>query len=379
MTEEQKEKQAIFTERRQRFLAFFFVVLFIFGVGLLGGYFGSKYSKNIDTGLINIGQKSIEVKEDSAIIDAAAKVKPSVVSITSVQDTIDFFGRVRQSEASGTGFIVSEDGLIITNKHVVSGGSKYSVFTNDGKEYQATIKAQDPLFDIAILKINANGLKPVEFGDSDALVIGQRSIAIGNALGQFQNTVTTGVISAIGRAIEAGDSSGSTSVLDNLIQTDAAINSGNSGGPLINVEGQVVGINTAVAQGAEGIGFAIPGNVARTALISYSKSGKISRPMIGVRYINITKEFAARNNLPVQSGALLYSDGQAPVLVGSPAATAGLKEGDIITKIGSDKIGDGHSLVGLISKYQVGEKVTLTYLRDGKERTAEVILAESKS
>lgn len=378
MTEEKQAKN-VDTERRQRFLVFFIIILAIFGIGFLGGYIGSQYGGDLKTGLSNIGQKTIEVKEDSAIIDAVAKVKPGVVSITAVQDRIDFFGRVQQSEASGTGFIVSADGLIITNKHVISGGTDYSVFTSDGKEYKATIKAQDPMFDIAILKVNASGLTPVEFGDSDSLVIGQRVIAIGNALGQFQNTVTTGVVSAIGRAIEAGDSSGSTSVLDNLIQTDAAINSGNSGGPLINVDGQVIGINTAVAQGAEGIGFAIPANVARTALISYEKSGKISRPMIGVRYINITKEFAARNNLPVQAGALLYSDSEPSILVGSPAATAGLKENDIITKVGNDKIGNGKSLVGLISKYQVGEKVTITYLRDGKERTVEVTLAEAKS
>lgn len=364
---------------RRRFSVFIAVFLVLFSISFLAGYLGSKYGGAVDTGLRNIGQKTVQVNEESATVDVAKKVEASVVSITGEQATLDFFGRVRKSQSSGTGFVVSEDGLIITNKHVVSGAGSYSVFTSDGKEYKAEVKATDPYFDIAFLKVNAKGLKPIVFGDSDSLQVGQKVVAIGNALGQFQNTVTTGVVSAIGRAIEAGDNSGSTEVLENLIQTDAAINPGNSGGPLLNIEGQVIAINTAVASDAEGIGFAIPVNVARSALTSVVKNGKISRPMMGIRYINITKEYAARNNLTVQSGALIYAENAQPVLPGSPAARAGLKQNDIITKINNDKIGEGRSLIGLVSKYQPGDKVKVTYLRDGKESSVEVTLIASES
>lgn len=374
--EQEKVKNS---NQAQRFTSVLLIFIVLLTTGFLGGYFGSKYGQDIDTSLRNIGQKTVQVNEESQVIDVAKKVEPSVVSITGEQARMDFFGMVRKSQSSGTGFIATEDGLIVTNKHVVSSGGTYSVFTSDGKEYKATVKAQDPYFDIAFLKIEAKGLKPVEFGDSDSIKVGQRVVAIGNALGQFQNTVTTGVISAIGRAIEAGDTTGESEVLENLIQTDAAINPGNSGGPLLNIAGQVIAINTAVASDAEGIGFAIPVNVARTALMSVIKTGKITRPMMGIRYVNITKEFAARNNLSVQSGALIYAENEAAVLPASPAARAGLKENDIITKINNDKIGEGRSLIGVISKYQPGEKVTVTYLRDGKERTAEVTLTSSNN
>lgn len=352
----------------------FFAML---AVGFLGGYLGANYQKEGTGGLGSIGQKTVQVNEESDVISVGEKVGPSVVSITGERATMNFFGQISKSESSGTGFIVSADGYVVTNKHVVAEGANYSVFTNEGKEYPAKVMAKDPYFDIAILKIEAKNLKPVEFGDSDSIKVGQRVIAIGNALGQFQNTLTTGVVSAIGRAIEAGDAAGEAEVLENLIQTDAAINPGNSGGPLLNIAGQVIGINTAVASGAEGIGFSIPVNAVRTAIRSVAEKGKITRPMIGVRYINITKEFAARNNLKVQSGALLYAENQEAVLPGSPAAKAGLRQDDIIIKINNEKIGQGKSLVGLITKYQPGEKISLTYLRGGKEKTIDLVLGES--
>lgn len=360
------------------FLVFVFAILFL---GMIGGAVAVKLYEGTGNTIIERGSKQITVQENSATIDVVNKVSPSVVSITSVQSTRDFFGRIRQAQSAGTGFIVSTDGLILTNKHVVSDvNASYSVFASDGKEYKAQVKATDPNFDLAFLKIDAKGLTPVELADSEKIQVGEKVVAIGNALGQYQNTVTTGVVSAIGRAIEAGDSStGSSESLENMIQTDAAINSGNSGGPLINIDGQVIGINTAVDQQGQGIGFAIPINLAKVAINSVTKTGKITRPIIGVRYININKEFATRNNLSVDHGALIYSSGGDGAIVGgSPAEKAGLKEGDIITKIGNEEIVAGKGLVGVISKYNVGDKITLTYVRDGQTKTTDITLAESK-
>jgi serine protease Do len=276
---------------------------------------------------------------------------------------------------------VSADGLIVTNKHVVSDTStQYSVFTNDGTEYQATIEATDPTNDIAILKINAKNLPVVELGSSDNLQAGQTAIAIGNALGQYQNSVTVGVISAIGRVIQAGDTTGgSVESLDNVIQTDAAINPGNSGGPLLNIEGQVVGMNTAVDQTGQSIGFAIPISLVQSALDSYTANGRIVRPMLGVRYITISKEYATENNLAVSQGALLYSSTDSPAVVsGSPADNAGLKNGDIITKIGNTTLTTTTTLMSVVETYKVGDKIAVTYIRDGKTSTVNITLVESK-
>jgi serine protease Do len=353
------------------------IMVVILAVGFIGGIFGGRFlgSNNASKN----EEKNITVQEQSATINVVKKVSPSVVSITSEQSTLNFFGQIQKSKSAGTGFIVSEDGLIMTNKHVVSSqDASYSVFTSDGKEYKAEIKALDASFDLAFLKIDAKGLKPVELGDSDKIEVGQRVIAIGNALGQYQNTVTTGVVSAIGRAIEAGDSSGSSETLENLIQTDAAINPGNSGGPLVNIDGQVIGINTAIDQSGEGIGFAIPINIAKTALDSVIKTGKISRPYLGIRYINITKEFATRNNLAVDHGALIYASGSdLAVIPDSPAAKAGLKDEDIITKINDITLGQGKSLVSVLSTFKVGDKVTVYFVRDGKEAKTGATLAEA--
>jgi serine protease Do len=355
-------------------VAIFLVVL---SVGFLGGLFAERFAGKPDT---KNDVKNVTVQEQSATIDVVKKVSPSVVSITAIQSRLDFFGNIQKAQSAGTGFIVTKEGLILTNKHVVSdANATYSVFTSDGKEYKAEVKAQDPSFDLAFLKIDAKDLTPVELGDSDAVLVGQKVIAIGNALGQYQNTVTTGVVSAVGRAIEAGDGTGESETLENLIQTDAAINSGNSGGPLLNIDGQVIGINTAVAQSAQGIGFAIPINLAKTAIDSVVAEGKVIRPYLGIRYINVTKEFAARNNLSVDYGALIYASGtDLAILPGSPAAKAGLKENDIITKIGEVKLEKGRSIPGVLSAYKVGDKVVIWFIRDGKEAKTEATLAEGK-
>lgn len=357
-------------------------IVIIFLVGLLGGVLGSYSYLDYKSkgGVINTTQ-NVTVKENSATVSAVKKATPAVVSITGTDQGVTFWGTPTQSQSAGTGFIVSEDGLIITNKHVVEGADSLSVYTSEGKQYKAEVKATDPLNDIAFLKIDGKNLPTVVLGNSDELDIGQVVLAIGNALGQYDNTVTQGVISAVGRAVEAGDnSSGSVETLDNVIQTDAAINSGNSGGPLINIQGQVIGINTAVAANAQSIGFAIPINMVKADLESYMAKGKIIKPMIGVRYIPITKEFATSNNLSATEGAYIYGGRNLlAVLPDGPAAKAGLKEGDIIIKLNNDKVTSKSSLSSLINKYKVGDKVTVTYLREGKEKTTELTLTETKN
>ena len=358
-----------------------FVIIGVLVLGIISGMLGSfifiKYIDNKNNTIFT-GNTKVNVQESSAVIDVSKKVSPAVVSITGVTQQLNLFGNASTTKSAGTGFIVRADGLIVTNKHVVADTStKYTVITSDGKQYNADIKSTDPINDIAILKIDGSNLPIVDLGNSDDLQVGQTAIAIGNALGQYQNSVTVGVVSGIGRVIQAGDSTGSsTESLDNVIQTDAAINPGNSGGPLINIAGQAIGVNTAVDSQAQGIGFAIPINLVKSALDSYLANGKIVRPMLGVRYVSLTKEISTQNNLSVSQGALIYSsDGTAAVVVGSPADKAGLKSGDIITKINDDAITEKSSLISLLSKYKPGDNVKVTYVRDGKEKSATVTLS----
>jgi len=361
------------------------IALLVLLLSLVGGAFGSFVYLDLRSGTNPMGQtfnSRINVEESSSVIDAAKKVNPSVVSITGVTKQSSFFGGVTEAKSSWTGFIVRADGLIVTNKHVISGNiTNFTVYTSDGKSYDAVVKAIDPIFDIAILKIEATNLPIVGLGSSDGLQLGQTVIAIGNALGQYQNSVTVGVVSAVGRVIQAGDASGtSTENLDNVIQTDAAINPGNSGGPLLNIAGQVIGINTAVDSSGQSIGFAIPVNLVKSALDSYVSKGKISRAMLGVRYISLNKEIATENKLPVSEGAYIYSNtDDSAVVAGSPAERAGLTTGDIITAIGEDKVTAQNSLVSLLSKYAPLDTVRITWLRSGETKNATVQLSENSS
>jgi serine protease Do len=242
--------------------------------------------------------------------------------------------------------------------------------------------AKDPINDIAFLKVNdVSDLTPAEIGDSSKVQVGSFVVAIGNALGQFQNTVTTGVISGKSRPVTAADSAGSES-LQNLFQTDAAINPGNSGGPLVNIDGQVIGINTAVAgQGSQNIGFAIPINEAIKDIESVVTNGKISRAYLGVRYVPLNAQIAKEYNLGVDYGAYIVSsqNGSSSVVAGSPADKAGLKNGDVILKIDNQKIDDKNSLTSLVGQKSPGDKVKLTIYRDGKEQSIDVILAEAST
>ncbi len=340
-------------------------------------------SPGSDQGIIK--KDRIVLEESSAVIDAVKKVSPSVVSITTSRNIQDYFsGQTVQQKGGGTGFILTSDGLIVTNKHVVSEESAtYTVLTSDGKSFNATVLSRDPFNDLAVVKIDAKGLKPVELGDSSSLNIGQWVIAIGNALGEYQNTVTVGVVSAKERRITAGGTSTSdpAETLEGLIQTDAAINPGNSGGPLVNLAGQVVGINSAIAGGAEGIGFAINIDSVKTALDSVQRTGKIIRARLGVRYLSINKEIAKSTNLPVEKGALVYrgvNPAEVAVIPGSPADKAGIQENDIITKVNGQDIDENTSLISILQKYKPGDTIELTILRKGQTIKSNAILDELK-
>lgn len=401
---------------------FIIFLLIIFLVGFLGGVIGGLsiggslfegVSERLKTSNSHLGESaeySPQTSQEQAVISVFKDVSPSVVSIIITKDLPifeqyyinpfeefeEFFGgdpfqfripqfRQKGTEkkeiGGGTGFIVSSDGLILTNRHVVSDESAdYTVLTNDGKRFSAKVLARDPLQDIAIIKIEKNdSLVPIKLGDSDKLQIGQAVIAIGNVLGEFRNSVSVGVISGLGRTITAQEGSGSVETLEDVIQTDAAINKGNSGGPLLNLKGEVIGINTAMVYGAQNIGFAIPINKAKRSIEQIKDFGKIVYPFLGVRYVLINETIQKDNNLPVDYGAwLLSSQEQKAVIPGSAAEKAGLKEKDIILELGGEKITPDNSLAKLISKRKPGEKVTLKVLRGKEELTLEATLEERK-
>lgn len=345
----------------------------------LSKWLGIKKEQALNLG---IGQTDhIVLEESSAITDSVDKVSPAVVSITTTQNVRDFFGRTIEQKGGGTGFILTSDGMIVTNKHVVSDdNATYHVFTNDGKDFEAKVVARDSLNDLAVIKIEATGLPVVTLGSSDDLKVGQWVIAIGNALGEFNNTVTVGVVSAKERQITADGAAGGVSEdLSGLLQTDAAINPGNSGGPLINLKGQVVGINTAIAGNAQSIGFAIPINLVSKAIESIKDTGKIVRPMIGIRYVQITKEMAKLNKLPTDHGVLVLrgtNPGELAVIPGSPADKAGIVENDIVTEIDGKQIDDNHSLLSILANYNVGDKLKVTIFHQGDQKTVDLTLTE---
>lgn len=341
-----------------------------------------------EAGLINQLNQKV-VREESVVIDIAEKVSPSVVTVsieTPRRRILEFnpFGggfsqRYEGGEEQdiGSGFIVSKDGLIITNRHVVDDEtSTYKVITQDGKEYEVTQISRDPSNDIAIIKIDASGLEPIELGTSENLKVGQFVIAIGTALGEFRHTVTTGVVSGLGRGITAGSVyEGYVERLDDVIQTDAAINPGNSGGPLLNSAGQVIGVNVAVAAGAENIGFAIPIDVVKSGLEQFNKTGQfVSKPFLGVEYQMVSKRAAILNDVP--EGAYVIN-----VVPDSPAENASIQEEDIITEMDSQKISeDSGGLADIIASKKPGDRVDIKVWRrneeDGQELTLSATLSE---
>lgn len=348
-------------------------------------------------------------EHERKITEAAGKVLPAVVSINIAKEIkditkdlpLEFFrlphyqefleheiehapkdekGRIKVG--GGSGFFVSEEGLILTNRHVVMDAhASYSIAGQDDKKYEASVLARDPINDVAILKIKAAGRVPfIKMSSAKDLKLGQSVIAVGNALGEFQNTVSTGVVSGLSRFISAAaDLVGHQERLRGLIQTDAAINPGNSGGPLVNLEGDAVGINVAVVFGAQNIGFAIPIDKAKKDLEEIQKFGRIRRPFLGVRYLLLNKFLKERFGLPIDHGALAINEGvpgDLAVVPNSPAAKAGLKEFDVITHCDGKKISEEETLEDLLANHEIGDEIELKIFREGKESPLKLRLEE---
>ncbi len=309
-----------------------------------------------------------QVTHEELIIDTVEEAIEAVVSIE-LQDSI-----------SGSGFFVSSDGYVLTNRHVVEGSDNYEVTTHDGETYQAEVVSRDIARDLAFLKVDGNGFKSLDLGDSDGLRLGQTTIAIGYTLGELKNSVSVGVVSGLVRDIWARDG-WSLERLEGMVQTDAAINMGNSGGPLINLKGEVIGINTAKDIDAENVGFAIPINQAKGAIESVLEHGRIITPYIGVRYIMVDEYEMEMRGLPIDYGALIVRGGPEEPAIdqGSPANKVGLREGDIITALNGEVIDDENPLYRAILNYMPGETVELEYMRGTETEVVEVELAERDS
>ncbi|MDP2930713.1 MAG: trypsin-like peptidase domain-containing protein [bacterium] len=342
--------------------------------------------------------------QDSLVTKAIKKALPAVVSIIGNQELArnkkepsQFWGMLEDKKtpfdmsfrlkkegkkiSSGSGFIVSENGIIATNSHLISPlVSEYRVITADNDEFQAKVLATDPLNDLVFLKAEKNKLPILELGNSGNLELGQTVIAIGTALGEFQNSVSVGVVSGLSRFISAKSMiSGSISKLRGLIQTDAAINPGNSGGPLIDIDGKAIGVNAALVFGAENIGFAIPINHVKIDLQEIKKYGRIRKPYLGVRYLLLNKELQKRNKLPVDYGALVVSEelpGDTAIIPGSPAQKAGIQEFDIILECQKQKITTQNPLEDILKKLETGKEIELKILRDNIQVLLRTILQE---
>ncbi|MFA6999580.1 MAG: trypsin-like peptidase domain-containing protein [Candidatus Paceibacterota bacterium] len=335
-----------------------------------------------------------ENKVEGTVVTAVKKARPAVVSIiiskqvpkytvTYKEENIVYTpnGTEKKQLGSGSGFLISSDGMIVTNRHVVEQADvDYTVLLNNGKEYSAKVLARDSVLDVALIKITATGLPYLGLADSDKLEVGQSVVAIGNALGEFKNTVSSGVVSGLSRSLTATGSGGFQEFLYKVIQTDAAINPGNSGGPLLNLSGEVVGINVALAQGSSNIGFSLPINSVKSVIDQVKKTGKISRPYVGVRYVNVTGDLKAKLNLSVDYGILVAKGANAndvAVVPGSPADKAGIKEGDIILSIGGVALNQDNDFMSLIRNKRIGESLKFRVLSNGIERTVTIKLEEA--
>lgn len=403
----------------EAFKGFILILIIIIAIGFLTGKitldslqkeYNAVFQKVENNLLQLIGEQSklaqpyvSKIDYEEVIIAAVKSASPSVVSIIISknvpiieQEFINPFGENSpfgflvpqqiqkgtkyQEVGAGSGFIVSEDGLVLTNKHVVlDKAADYVVFTNDGKKYSAKVLALDPVQDLAIIKIQDNQKFPaIKIGDSHGIQIGQGAIAIGNALGEFRNTVSVGVISGLGRTISASGSGGFSETLEDVIQTDAAINPGNSGGPLLNLKGEVVGINVAMANDADSIGFAIPIDVAKRDIDQIIKTNKITYPFLGVRYVLVDEAVKQKYNLSVDYGALVLKgeNGEPALTKNSAADKAGIQEKDVILEFNGEKITKDNSMKKIIAKYNAGDTVTLKVLRTGKEMDIGVALGE---
>lgn len=347
------------------------IMLGVLGGGIMGGIVGMYVARNTPAPVVapvpqeikavNPAQppaiQNLTVNSSSEVIDTVAKAEPAVVTVITNLNTSSSFGEV---QASGSGVIISQDGDIITNNHVVDGASSVYVILEDGTRMDATIVGTDPLSDVAVLKVQGKVPAFIPFGDSSALQLGETVIAIGSPLGNYRGSVTVGVVSGLNRKVDGTQQ-------ENLIQTDAAINHGNSGGPLINLAGQIVGINTLVVRDsvggapAEGLGFSVPSNTVRSVAEQLISQGKIEYPFIGISYSDVTPQLAGEMNLTTKSGVIITQ-----VTSDSPAAQAGLQIRDVVTAIDGNAINQDTSLRSLLFKYHVGDKVTLTVERNGQ-------------
>ena len=370
------------TQKIRSLLLALLMIFLLVGGGVVGGFFWSKKSLKPDT----VVQTKTEIVDEETVVTRVVEMATdSVVTVAISQDVINnsldvfrqMFG-VSQEKAEitnierdiGTGFIISEDGLIVTNKHVVSEvGAKYKVVIGKDETVEVVNIYRDPINDLAIIKVNKTGLKPVEMGDSSKLKVGQTVIAIGTALGEFRSTVTKGVISGLGRGITAGGFGVVMEKLEDVIQVDAAINSGNSGGPLFDSSGKVIGVNVAVSQSGQSIGFALPINLVKQSVNNFKTTGEFDRPYLGVAYQVISKEAALLNEVP--AGAYVQT-----VLENSPAQKAGLKIGDIITEVDGKKLVEmeDNSIAGIINQKKIGDTINIKYFRDKTETEVEVKL-----
>jgi len=354
--------------------------ILIISNGVFAGWVVYKLNNRQNVSQTNVPDGNLRLTDEE--IDTSkivAKVSPSVVSIITTQGSY----LTRAQQGAGTGIIISPDGYILTNNHVVDGADSVRIITNDGNQHtDVSIVGRDPLNDIAFLKIkDAKNLPAAELGNSSTVKVGQKVIAIGNSLGRYQNSVTSGIISGKGRPVAASSDDRKTKVeeLTDLLQTDAAVNLGNSGGPLINLSGQVIGINTATVSDAQSMGFAIPINAAKGMSKSVLQGKGVQKAYIGVRYVAVTPEVRAEYNLPVKSGAYIGGHSGGVVETGGPADTAGIKEGDVITKINNKNVGEDGGLSTLVSEYLPGEKIEVTLVRAGKNITVDLTLAAYKS
>lgn len=375
-------------QRKYTLFSMAFALLLAMSAGFFGGWLGGMRQDNS-----TVEKQQVVLKTQGEVISRLAnEVGPSVVSIetTTRGVTNSFFGqRTTEQTGAGTGIVISENGLVITNRHVVPAGTtSVAVVLSDGTRLDDVEvvgrTSQSDSLDVAFLKITdtkGKKLKAAKLGDSSSMQVGDPVVAIGNALGQFENTVTSGIISGYGRSVQAmSQNGGQSESLENLFQTDAAINQGNSGGPLINLDGEVIGINTAVATDSENIGFAIPINDVKGMVESVLATGKLERPFLGVVYISITADFAKEYDLASTKGAYIPTEaevGQDPIINDGPAEKAGLQEKDIILKVAGRAIDQRNSLTSLLGQHKVGNEISLTILRDGKERTVQVTLASA--
>lgn len=332
-------------------------------------------------------------------VEIARKICPAVITITAVKDLekIDEFlhfpisgkdlltskkGKPQTKVGGGSGFIVSSRGYVLTSQHVVSDPqAEYAVIIEPTITYPARVVCRDPINDVAILKMEGKNFPSLPMGDSRKIELGEEVLAVGNALGEFHDTISSGIISGISRSITAfADHPHQVAQLKGLIQTDAAINPGNSGGPLVNMEGKAIGINTAVAVNAQNIGFAIPINYAKRDLKEILQYGKVKKPFLGVKYVILTKDLARFHKLPVDHGAVIVREsfGEKAVVKGSSAEKAGLQEYDVILEVNGEKVTERSPLANILQKYEIGDTVSLTVLRNGKTKTMKVLLDEKK-